>query len=320
MDIYFDKVDLRIGKQQIIWGKAEGVFITDIVSPKDLREFLLPEFEEIRMGVTALKFNYYLGDHTLEAVWLPVFTPTLFPEKGSIWRPRMDFPITPQYDYSRQDVKGSLENSEFFTKYSAMTSAIDFEIIAGYAWDDDPTMHISKTIDAQTMQLSALTVTPQHHRLGLGGGSFSSTLGPVVLRSEGAWYFGKYFNTADAVLKKDYVHYLLGFDYTLWDINLSGQFIQQAIMDYDTAIEQDEFNNTVTVLARRDFMRETLTMELFSYIGLNNQDALIRPRIYYDLADGFEILLGANLFVGNEGQFGQFSDNNMGYFKVKYSF
>ncbi len=320
MDIYFDNVDLRVGRQQIIWGKAEGVFITDIVSPKDMREFLLPDFEEIRMGVTAFKFDYYLGDHNLEAVWLPVFTPTLFPEEGSIWRPQIDYPVSPRYDYSEKEVKGSLENSEFFAKYSVITSAIDLEIMAGYAWDDDPAMHIRKQIDPGSGEIDSITVTPRHHRLSIAGSSFSSTLGPFVFRGEGAWYSGKYFNAAGAAVEKDYAHYLLGLDYTLWDINLSGQFIQQAIMDYDPKIEDDEFNNTMTLRARRDFMRETLTLELFSYLGLNNNDALIRPRIYYDLADGFEVLLGANLFVGEEGQFGQYNDNDMGYFKVKYSF
>ena len=47
LDIFFNSIDIRIGKQQIIWGKADGVFITDVLSPKDLREFLLPEFDEI---------------------------------------------------------------------------------------------------------------------------------------------------------------------------------------------------------------------------------------------------------------------------------
>ena len=51
LDIYFDSIDLRVGKQQIIWGKADGVFITDIVSPKDLREFLLPDFDESGPGL-----------------------------------------------------------------------------------------------------------------------------------------------------------------------------------------------------------------------------------------------------------------------------
>ncbi len=325
MDIYFSSADIRIGKQQIIWGKADGVFITDIVSPRDLREFLLPDFDEIRMGVTAVKTDYYLGNHTFELVWLPVFTPTVKPDESSIWFPKMDLPVNPQFDYSEKDVNGSLKNSEIFAKYAAITSAVDFEIMAGYAWDDDPTMHISKTIDTLTHLLTALEVTPKHHRLTIGGGSFSTTSGGFIVRGEGAFYGGKYFNTSsplatDGVVKKDYMHYLLGLDYTLWDINLSGQFIQQAIMDYDEIIDQDEFVNTMTFFARRDFLRETLTLELFSYIGLNNEDALIRPRIYYDLTDGFEILLGANIFTGNEGQFGQYSKNNMGYFKIKYSF
>ncbi|MDZ4059223.1 MAG: hypothetical protein U1D64_04180, partial [Bacteroidales bacterium] len=38
LDLRFENMDLRVGKQQIIYGKAEGVFITDVVSPKDLRE------------------------------------------------------------------------------------------------------------------------------------------------------------------------------------------------------------------------------------------------------------------------------------------
>ena len=63
-----------------------------------------------------------------------------------------------------------------------------------------------------------------------------------------------------------------------------------------------------------------MRIELFSYMGLNNQDALIRPKITYDLADGFEILVGANVFAGGEGRFGQYNDNDMIYSKVKYSF
>lgn len=325
LDIYFNTVDVRIGKQQVIWGKADGVFITDIVSPKDLREFLLPDFEEIRVGVTAIDIKYYLNAHTFELIWLPVFTPTQMPEEGSVWFPQTDFPVQPVFDYSQKDVPGSLENSEVFLKYSAITSAIDFEIMAGYAWDDDPTLHTLKTFNPQTSQLTGLTVAPEHHRLGIGGGNFSSTLGAFVVRGEAAWYNGKYFTTADpaqtdGVIQRDYLHYLVGLDYTLWEVKLSSQFIQQAIMDYDRFIDRDEFENTVTFLARRDFMRETLTLELFTYIGINSEDALIRPRLYYDLADGFEVLLGANLFSGSSGNFGQYSGNDMGYFKIKYSF
>ena len=325
LDIYFDSIDLRMGKQQIIWGKADGVFITDIVSPKDLREFLLPDFDEIRTGITALKADYYLGDNTFEIVWVPVFTPTRMPGEDSIWRVTPDFPIQPTFNYDEKEVDDNLGNSEGFVRYSALTSLVDFEIMGGYMWDDDPAMHVTRVVDPNTHQLSSLIVTPRHHRLSLAGGSFSATLGGFVVRGEGAYYGGKYFSSndpsvADGVVEKDYIHYLLGADYTLWDIRLSAQFIQQAILDHDDQIVNDEFENTMTFLAGKNFLRETLRIELFSYMGLNNQDALIRPKIAYDLADGFEILVGANVFVGSAGRFGQYSDNDMIYSKVKYSF
>ncbi len=325
IDIFFNSMDIRIGKQQIIWGKADGVFITDVVSPKDLREFLLPEFDEIRMGITAVKVDYYIGDSTLELVWVPVFSPTMMPDDDSIWNPGFDLPIQPEFDYSKKEVGESLKNSEVFFKYSTTSSAIDLEFMAGYMWDDDPTMHTVKNIDPVTMQPASITVIPQHHRLGLVGGSFSTTLGSYVIRGEGAYYFGKYFLSEDpmveeAVVEKDYIQYLLGVDFTLMDIKMSVQFIQQYILNYDDPIVNDRAENMMTFLATKDFLRETLFLELFSYIGLNDGDALIRGKVKYKLTDELEILLGVNIFTGTEGMFGRYNKNDMVYAKVKYSF
>ncbi len=329
LDVYFNSIDLRIGKQQIIWGKADGVFITDIVSPKDLSEFLLRDFDEIRMGITSLKADYYIGDNTFELVWIPTFTPTKFAPEGSIWRPAMpSFPLQPVIDHSKETVKSSLENSEAFAKFSALTEYVDFEIMAGYAWDDDPTMHVVKHMDFSNPRqpvLTGITVFPEHHRLTIGGGSFSTTVGPFVLRGEGAYYQGKYFNSTDpmakeSVVKKDYMHYLLGLDYTLADWHLSGQFIQQAILDYNESIDKDRYSNMATFLATKDYLNETLNLSFFMYYDFNNKASLVRPKITYDLADDFEVLLGANIFTGTSGMFGQFNDNDMVYTQIRYSF
>ncbi|MBK5201473.1 MAG: hypothetical protein JJE21_08065, partial [Spirochaetaceae bacterium] len=75
IDLYLEKADVHIGKQQIIWGKSDGVFITDVVSPKNLEEFLLPDFNEIRLGITAIKADYYIDSATYELIWVPIFTP-----------------------------------------------------------------------------------------------------------------------------------------------------------------------------------------------------------------------------------------------------
>ncbi len=325
IDIFFDDFDLRVGKQQIIWGKADGVFITDIVSPKDLSEFLLRDFEEIRQGITALKADYYIGDHTLELVLVPTFTATRLPEIGSQWRPTMDFPVQPTFDYSEEDVAAKLENGEVFVKFSGMTSSIDFELMAGYMWDDDPSIHITKMIDPATMQLSGLTVKPKHNRLTVGGGSFSTTLGGFVVRGEGAYYGGKLHNTehpaaTDGLTMKDYIHYLVGVDRTIGGVRMSAQFVQQVILEHREPLLAEQYTNTLTLLVSKDFLRETLRLDLFSYIGLNDSDALIRAKAVYAIRDGLEATLGADVFVGDSGMFGQYDDNDMVYAKLKYSF
>ena len=332
MDLYFDNFDLRIGQQQVVWGKADGVFITDIVSPLNLTEFLLPDFDEIRTGVIAAKLDYYIGNGTIEAIYIPQFTPTIRPASSSIWYIQPDFPVEPTFDWSNSKIAPSLENSEFFLKYSQMTSKVDFEIMGGYTWDDSPTMHVQKVFgkDTTTMPptpyLKDLIITPEHHRLTVAGGSFSSEIKGVILRGEAAYYNGKYFqtedvNAVDAVIQKDYLNYVVGLDFNIGSVKLSAQFIQKYILDYDDLIMDDEINNMATALIHYDMLRETLHLELFSYIGLTNGDALIRPKISYDFDDSFNILIGANIFVGDEeGQFGQYKDNSMIYTKIKYNF
>lgn len=331
MDLFFDNADIRLGKQQIIWGKGDGVFITDIVSPKDMEEFLLRDFDEIRMGVTAAKANYYLGNNTLELVWIPTFTPTTMPEATSIWGRIPSFDIPVSIDESEKAVPGRLENSEGFIKFSGMSSLIDFEIMAGIMWDDDPTLHITPEIEPGNPLPTGLLLVPKHHQLTLGGGSFSTELGRFVIRGEGAYYTGQSFAAENIMgmpfdlLEKDFIHYLIGTDFSIGSTRLSAQFIQRAIMDYESAIVEDELDNTMTFLVNRTFFKETLTLQLFSYVGLNNEDALIRPSLTYDIADGFEILAGANIFVKNDagsdpGIFGYYDNNDMVYVKVKYSF
>ena len=330
LDLYFDNFDIRIGKQQIVWGKADGVFITDIVSPLDLQEFLLPDFDEIRIGVYAAKVDYYLGNSTFEVIWKPIFAGNKFPGPGSIWYKPPEFPAPPTFDYSKEKINPSLENSEIYLKYSLSSSAIDFDLMGAYTWDATPSMYIEKQFEIDTNTntpvLKGLLITPEHHRLYVAGGSFTSTIKSFVIRGEAAYYNGKYFQTADptadgALTQKDYLHYVVGLDYGVGHLKLSVQFIQKYIMDYNDFIDEEEFGNTMTFLARYDAMRETLHFELFSYVGLNYGDALIRPKVTYDFSDSFSILLGSNIFVGDErGMFGRYDDNSMLYTKIKYNF
>lgn len=332
MDLSFDAFDFRIGKQQVIWGKADGVFITDVVSPKDLSEFLLPDFAEIRQGVTALTSNAFVGNHTFSLVLVPIFTPTITPDTGSIWRVAPPAPagVRVSMDASQQDVALKAVNSEVFGRWSAILESVDFEMMAGWMWDDDPSLHISKrfahinSTNGQ-MVLDSLVVSPQHHRLAVGGGSMSSTLAGFVLKGEGALYLDKRFQSTDpaateGLVSGNYLHSMLGASYAIGGVDFGLQFIQKYLIDHDSYYHDKEFQNMITAMIRKSLLRETLHLELFSYVGLDDQDALVRPSVGYDISDGLRMTLGANLFYGDSGSFGQYDKNDMLYGKLAYYF
>ena len=329
-DLYSDSLDLRIGKQQIIWGKGDGVFITDVVSPKDMSKFIIPDFDEIRLGVTALKADYYLGNFAFEGVWIPVFTPNILPAQDSLWAVSMDFPTGVEPSLSTALPSTTLENSEGFAKVSYMGSAFDFELMGGTMFDDAPTGHVTPVNLASTPKL--VDVTKEYQRLLMGGGSFSTEIAGVVMKGEGAYYSGKAFNMSpealladlgsggDGTIEKDAIHYMVGADYVIAGVNLGVQFIQEYILDYNSKINNDEFNSTMTFLTAKNFMDDSLELKFFGYYGLNNEDALLRFSAGYSVTEGMLLTAGVDIFIGDTGYFGQYDANDLGYIQAKYSF
>ncbi len=325
VDVFLDKFDFRIGKQQIVWGQADGVFITDIVSPLDLTDFLLRDFNEIRIGINAVKINYYPSfDHNIEVVWIPSFTPRVLPSAGGIWNPPMDFAAPPTFDYSNASTPFTLESSELFVKYSMSKSWADIQVMGAYTWDDTPSMHVNP-MPATNTSIAGLLIQPEYHRLGLLGMSFNTQVADFVIRGEGAYYFDKNWQTADPLasdflIGKNYVNYVIGLDKTIGDWKFSTQFIQNRIVEYDEMMQVDEVDNLATILISKSMFRETVRLEWFSYHGFNNNDAFMRIRGLYYPQDAVSLELGFNMFTGSQGSFGQYNANDMAYARVKYNF
>jgi len=90
VDLGFNDFDLRLGNQVLVWGKSDGMPITDVITPIDLSEFVIPEFEDQRLGIPAAKLSYYLGDFTFEGVFIPWFYGNNIPDDGN-WKIRPDY-------------------------------------------------------------------------------------------------------------------------------------------------------------------------------------------------------------------------------------
>ncbi len=324
IDFSGERFDLRFGKQQVIWGKADGVFITDLVSPKDLSQFLVPDFEELRRAVTGVRADAYFGVHGIELVWLPWFTPTISPASDSLWASTMPFPIAPTILDSNSP-EFALENGEYFAKYSYLGDSFDLSLMGGWFWNDTPSFAVTDKSITPGVGITALTVRPEYYRTAAVGAAASGTFGPLVLRGEGAWYADKRYQGnptvyADGYAEKNAVQYLVGTDFSIAGYSFGLQFIQDLILDHEDDLIEEAVQNTATFVVAKTFLRETLTAELFSYMAFDPLNALVKPKLTWDASDALELFAGAYVFLGDEGDFGQYGDNDGVYLGAKLSF
>lgn len=319
-----DSFDLRIGKQQVIWGKSDGVFITDLVSPKDLSRFLVPDFVELRRAVTGVRANGYLGNHSLDLVWVPLFSPTILPAGDSIWAASMPFPIAPDITPAVLP-ELSLENGEYFARYSYLGSSFDLSLMGGWFWNDTLAFRVTNKVFTPGVGLTDLDLQGEYYQSAAFGYGVATTVGPLVLRSEGAItldkrYQGDFSVYPDGYAEKHGVQYLVGTDFSILGTTFGLQFIQDIILDYEDALMNAEFNNTATIAMVRTFASETVRLELLAYIGIAEPDALLKTQLVWKLTDAFELSGGAWLFFGDAGQFGQYNDNDSVFAGAKVAF
>ena len=52
-------LDVRIGKQQVVWGTADGIKIMDVVCPTDQREYFLDNYADSRIPRWMLKIRIF---------------------------------------------------------------------------------------------------------------------------------------------------------------------------------------------------------------------------------------------------------------------
>ncbi|NOR72167.1 MAG: hypothetical protein GQ532_21190, partial [Methylomarinum sp.] len=62
---------LTLGKQQIVWGKADGLKVLDIVNPQSFREFILDDFDSSRIPLWTVNIERTVADWDLQFLWIP---------------------------------------------------------------------------------------------------------------------------------------------------------------------------------------------------------------------------------------------------------
>ncbi len=317
-----DSWDLRLGEQIIIWGRADGVQITDMISPPDYTESISRDLDEIRMPVSAARLRL-LGEHIdTVLLWIPFFKAAVQPEGDNPWAIAPTFPENVKVSSTAVDKPShSFENSEIALKVSSYLSGLDLAASIFYTWDDFPAMH--RRMSA-TDNDSRIEFAPKHHRLTIFGLEGARPWSDYVFRFETAYYMGRYyapaslFNQPD---KKDALKWLGGIDWSPGnDWSVTAQLIGDHLLDDAISLARKKHQYTSTLNISKKLLNQTLTLANMLYWQLDAGEIFDRLNITYDFNDAVALFAGIDIFVGDDGAFGRYEENTQVWVKIKYSF
>lgn len=305
--------EFRLGRQQVIWGEMVGFFFADVVSARDLRDFLLPEFESMRIGQWAARAEYFGSDTHFELLWVPK------PSFDEIGKPGSDFyafPWLPADTRVREDEPDDGSGAgNWGARVSHLVGGWDLSGFYYRSYDVSPTVY------AYTPGLALL----RHDRLHQVGGTFSKDMGSFVLKGEGVHTRGRSLNTfapggAVGLAATDMIDYAVGADIPAGDWRFNVQYYGRWLADHHPLMMSDRSETGVTFQVVHG-VGSNLETELLAVSSLNRSDYMLRPKVSWKFAPSWRVVSGVDIFGGSQpGLFSAYGRRDRAYLELRHWF
>ena len=288
--------DLRAGRQIVVWGVADGLRLTDVISPMDYTEFLAQDYDDIRIPVGGLRLRYSHEKWSLEAVAVPVSSffelPTDTENPWSVGA----IPINNEPSHK-------LCNMEYGARLSFYLSGIDFSFSALHTWNKMPVVCNGRG---------------DYRRMTMLGADLSVPVDKFVIRGELAEYLdeAQSANGVKDMPRAASTNGLIGIDwYAGNDWSLSAQYAHKYVA-------WGEHRNTglATFRLSKELLHNTLTLQSFAYVDVTNGGIYNRLSVEYALNDQLHAIVGYDYFHADRGMFTVYDKNSEVFLKLKYSF
>ncbi len=307
LDIFTDNMDIRLGKQFVVWGVLEGMRLTDEINPMDFRELILLDLLDYRIPLWSAKIDYYAEASTWQFLWIPDLKLHKAAPLGSEWELLQDVP-----NRTKPDPK-KLRNSEIGIRYTKEILGTEVGLSYFYTWDDFPVVFRTSRIASTSEPTFFPTVT----RLNMYGATFVTPVGENIVKGEFVYVPDKFFGLendtdidgdgfldSDGVLQRKHIRWGLGIDMNIWGMDISPAIAQWYIIDYDPVLFQDEFDTSLALFIRKPMPEKSAVFQLLYINILNARESYVKPKITFDVTDHFQIATGMDIFYGSSSKIG----------------
>ncbi|PTB88168.1 hypothetical protein C9925_00145 [cyanobacterium G8-9] len=304
-----DNLDMKIGRQVVVWGRSDTLRVTDILNPLDNRRPGMVDIEDLRLPVAMAKFDYFIADWRVTPIAILEQRFTKNPPFGSVFNP---LPMISPSDESYNDVTYALSVGGEFSGW-------DINFYAAQVRNDVGQLQLPTA----TQSTSIIT----HDKIEMYGTALNVLTGSWLFKTEIAYFDGlKYFTTGDNEFSRADV--LLGVEYNgIADTVISYDFVTRNIGQYDERLmteviplKKHDYQHAFRVTS--DFLNATLTANyLISLYGEKlDEGGYQRAWIKYELMDGININTGIVDYIGGSVLFDALKDDDMIFADISYSF
>ena len=215
-------LDLKIGRQLVIWGKSDSIRITDIINPLDNRNPGIVDIEDLRLSEFMTRLDYYFGDWGLSGII--IHEPRLEIEApfGSDYRPSDIFGVPIPYSKfpDREDPEVRFENSQYAMSLDGHFSGWDLSYYAAHVFDNRFDIEIINNSPQRTVD-----------KIYMAGIASNIVSGSWLFKAEAALINDINYRSTD---NKNRLDALLGFDYMGFKNTVfSFELANRHIFDYE---------------------------------------------------------------------------------------
>ncbi len=335
IDVSAGDLEFRFGRQHVVWGEMVGLFIADVVSARDMREFILPEpeLEMLRIPQWAARAEYFMKDMKAELLWIPVPSfdeigkPGIPGVRGAAGADFYPYPIPGPGGtlfLGEQIPSRKLSNTNYGARLSALKSGLDMSAFYYHSLDIAPTFY--REVLPGPGPAPVFRYQARHDSIDQFGVTLAKDFGDVVAKAEGVYTAGRQFNVTrlaqpNGLVRQNTFDYAIGLDFNLpADTRLNVQFFQRIFRDHDPDILQRKYESGASLLLDGKLGNNVEARALLIH-SLNRSDWLFRPKITWMFEKNWRLAFGVDIFGGPAtGLFGRFDNNDRVYTELRYSF
>lgn len=325
LQIFAGQTSIQGGLMRITWGRADSLSVLDILNPKNLSDLTLRDEQERKIPVTGLRLNQGLAAGlSAELVYLPWFEGNRIAMSGP-WIASQLKPFI-NATWNAPATKG-LDYGQGGLRLNASLSG--FDLGAQYFYGRLTTPYIDTTDAAMyLLGVPGTTIDLGYNPYQQIGADTAFVLGGFNLRLEGGINLTEDSAGTDPLVYNRHIVWSAGFDRDLFaGINLNFQSSGKIRLQHDkiTSPLDIESGSEITstqlaALLSRNFLRDTLKVELLGLLGVEKLDYMIEPGLVLSVGEA-DIALRGRYFGGDAaGEFGQFNDKSYVSLSSKYKF